>query len=549
MDRAAELECGRESYATRAWADAYERLSRADREASLEARDLVLLANSAYMVGRDGDYVRELERAHHAYAEAGELTRAVRCAFWLGIALMLAGEGPRAAGWFSRGQRLLARVESDCVERGYLLTPVVLEHKLAGDHGEARAAAAEAAAIGERFGDRDLVALTVQEEGHALVRLGRTQEGLRLIDEVMVSVTAGELSPIVTGLIYCNTIAFCQSVYQVRRARDWTAALTRWCEEQPEMVAHSGVCLVHRAEIMQLEGAWLNALAEAQRARERFSQGAEAVAPSHNEGLARYREAEVHRLRGERAAAEEAYRRASLCGAEPQPGLALLRLVEGDREAAAAGISRALAEMTEPLDRARLLPARIEIALAAGELDAAREACAELERIAAGAEVALLDAMAAHARGAVDLEAGAVEAAATALRRAQRLWEELEAPYETARTRELVGVACRALGDEESAALELEAARATFLELGAAADLARVDAGTGAGSEPDAHGLTAREIEVLRLVAGGSSNREVADALVVSEHTIARHLQNIYAKLGVSSRTAASAFAFSKKLV
>ena len=271
MDRAAELERGRESYATRAWADAYERLSRADGEAALEARDLELLANSAYMVGRDADYLRELERAHHAYTEAGELTRAVRCAFWLGIALMLAGEGPRAAGWFSRGQRLLARVESDCVERGYLLTPVVLEHKLAGDHGEAYAVAAEAAAIGERFGDSDLVALTVQEQGHALVLLGRTKEGLRLIDEVMVSVTAGELSPIVTGLIYCNTIAFCQSVYQVRRARDWTAALTRWCEEQPEMVAHSGVCLVHRAEIMQLEGAWLNALAEAQRARERFS--------------------------------------------------------------------------------------------------------------------------------------------------------------------------------------------------------------------------------------------------------------------------------------
>ena len=547
MDRAAELESGRASYAMRAWADAYERLSLADREEALDAEDLELLANSAYMVGLDGDYLRELERAHHGYTEAGELQRAVRCAFWLGIALMLAGEGPRAAGWFSRAQRLLARVEPDTVERGYLLTPVVLEHKLAGDHGEACAVAAEAAAIGERFGDRDLVALTVQEQGHALVRLGRTKEGLRLIDEVMVSVTAGELSPIVTGLIYCNTIAFCQSVYQVRRARDWTAALTRWCEEQPEMVAHSGQCLVHRAEIMQLEGAWPSALAEAQRARERFTRGA--LAASHREGMARYREAEVHRLRGEVAAADEAYRQASLCGAEPQPGLALLRLVKGERDAAAAGICRALAEVTEPLDRAGLLPARVEIALAAGELDAAREACDELERIAAATDVALLDAIAEQARGALELETGTAEAAATALRRAQRLWEELGAPYETARTRELVGIACQALGDEESAALELEAARDTFAALGAASDLARVDARTGAGPERDQHGLTAREVEVLRLVAGGSSNREVADALVVSEHTVARHLQNIYAKLGVSSRTAASAFAFSKNLV
>ncbi len=549
MDRATELERGRESYATRAWADAHERLTRADEEAALEAPDIELLANSAYMVGRDAEYLRDLERAHHAYAEARELTRAVRCGFWLGIALMLAGEGPRAAGWFSRCQRLLARVDSDCVERGYLLTPVVIEHKMAGDHAAAYAAAAEAAAIGERFGDRDLVALLVQEQGQAAVRLGQTKEGLRLIDEVMVSVTAGELSPIVTGLIYCNTIAFCQSVHQVRRARDWTASLSRWCEEQPQMVAHSGVCLVHRAEIMQLEGAWRDALVEAQRARERFSRTAGKSAPSHREGMARYREAEVHRLRGERAAAEEAYRDAGRCGAELQPGLALLRLQQGDPEAATAGICRALAEASDRLDRAGLLPARIEIALAAGDLEAAREACSELEQPATGADVTLLDAMAEQARGAVELEAGAAEAAAASLRRAQRLWEELEVPYEMARTRELAGVACRALGDEESAALELEVARDTFLELGAAPDVARVDERTGTARERDAHGLTTREVEVLRLVAGGSSNREVADALVVSEHTVARHLQNIYAKLGVSSRTAASAFAFSKKLV
>jgi DNA-binding NarL/FixJ family response regulator len=549
MDRAAELERGRKSYATRAWGNAFERLSRADREAPLDADDLVLLANAAYMSGRDAEYLQELERAHHAYAEAEELTRAVRCAFWLGVALMLAGEGPRAAGWFSRAERLLARDDSDCVERGYLLIPVALEHKLAGDHAATAAASAEAAAIGERFGDSDLVALTRQEEGHALVRLGRTREGLRLIDEVMVSVTAGELSPIVTGLIYCNTIAFCQSVYQVRRARDWTAALTCWCEEQPEMVAHSGVCLVHRAEIMQLEGSWLNALAEAQRARERFARGAEVAIMSRREGLAHYQEAEVHRLRGELQAAEEAYRTASLCGVDPQPGLALLNLVQGDRDAAAAGICRVLAEATEPLDRAGLLPARIEIALAAGEPDAARDACEELERIAVEADVVLLDAVAAHARGAVELDDGAAEAAAGSLRRAQRIWDELEAPYETARTRQLLGVACRALGDEESAALELEAARDTFFELGAGPDLARVEALSGPVSERGTHGLTAREVEVLRLVADGRSNREVAEALVVSEHTVARHLQNIYAKLGVSSRTAASAFAFSKNLV
>jgi DNA-binding CsgD family transcriptional regulator len=549
MEHAVELERGRESYAAQAWADAYEQLSRVDRDTSLDAGDLELLANSAYMAGRDEEYLRGLERAHNAYTEAGDLPAAVRCAFWHGLALMLAGEGPRADGWFGRAERLLARCGSDCVERGYLLIPVLLEHKGRGDYEEARAAAAEAAAIGERFEDRDLSALTVQEEGHALVLLGKTKEGLRLIDEVMVSVIAGEISPPVTGLIYCNTIAFCQSVYQVRRARDWTAALSRWCEEQPDLVAVTGQCLVHRAEIMQLEGAWLNALSETQRARERFSRASVASGSSHREGNARYREAELHRLRGELAAAEQAYRKASLCGVDPQPGLALLRLAEGDHEAAMAGICRALAEVSEPLDRAGLLPARIEIALADGDLDAARDACGELERIAGGAEVALLDAIAQHARGAVELEAGAPEAAATSLRQAQRFWEELGAPYETARTRELVASACHALGDEESAALELEAARETFAALGATLDLTRVDSHGQPAPGRGAHGLTARELEVLRLVAAGNSNRKVAETLVVSEHTVARHLQNIYAKLGVSSRTAASAFAFSKKLV
>ncbi|MGH2963236.1 MAG: helix-turn-helix transcriptional regulator, partial [Solirubrobacterales bacterium] len=249
MDPTDELERGRESYASRAWSDANERLSRADQATPLGAGDLELLANSAYMVGRDEDYLRALERAHHAHVEAGELPGAARCAFWIGLCLMVLGETARAAGWFGRADRVLASLGHECVERGYLLIPALLEHAHSGDHAAACAIAAEAAEIGERFGDRDLVALVVQEQGHALVRLGRTREGLRLVDEVMVSVTAGELSSIVTGLIYCNTIAFCQSVYQVRRARDWTAALTRWCDEQPEMVAHSGQCLVHRAEI------------------------------------------------------------------------------------------------------------------------------------------------------------------------------------------------------------------------------------------------------------------------------------------------------------
>jgi hypothetical protein len=272
-----ELERGRESYARRAWMNAYMSLSRADGVAPLEAEDLELLATSAYMLGHDEAVLSGLERAHHAYLEDGKALPAARCAFWLGINLAMRGEMSPSTGWFSRAQRLLEREGRDCVEQGYLLIPVLLRHVAAGDAEAAYATAADAAAIGERFGDADLLAMAVHEQGFALVRQGRVEEGLWLLDETMVAVTAGELSPIVTGLVYCNVIAGCQEIYEARRAQEWTAALTRWCEQQPEMVAHTGLCLLHRAEIMQLHGAWPDAFEEARRASERFAQRAEGM--------------------------------------------------------------------------------------------------------------------------------------------------------------------------------------------------------------------------------------------------------------------------------
>jgi ATP/maltotriose-dependent transcriptional regulator MalT len=361
----------------------------------------------------------------------------------------------------------------------------------------------------------------------------------------MVAVVAGELSPIVTGLVYCNTIAFCQSVYEVGRAREWTAALTQWCEQQPDMVAHTGLCLVHRAEIMQLNGAWPDALAEAQRAERRLAQGSGRSAA----GYACYRQGEVHRLRGELAAAENVYREAGRLGWEPQPGLALLRLAQGKRDAASAAIHRVMDETSDRIGRLRLLPACVEIALAAGALDESRSACRELDELTAGHESGMLAAMAAQAHGAVDLAAGDARSALVALRRASQIWRELQAPYEAARAGVLVGLACRALGDGDAAEFELGVARDEFQRLGAAPDVARVDALSRSAGSGDVRGLTARELHVLRLVAAGKSNRQIAAALVISEHTVARHLQNIFAKLGVSSRTAASAFAFEHDLI
>ena len=546
MPEAELVSRGREAFARRAWLDAFELLSLADQTAPLGADELELLATSAYMVARDDEHVRALERAHHAHLDAGDIQRAVYCVYWIGHNLMLRGEMGPATGWFGRGQRLLEGEERDCAERGYLLIPVLVGHAVAGDHEAAYETATEIAEIGTHFAERDLTAIGVHEQGHALVRQGRFDEGLRLLDEVMVAVTAGELSLIVTGLVYCNTIGFWQSVYELRRAREWTDALTRWCEQQPDMVAHTGVCLVHRAEIMQLQGAWDAALDEARRAGERFAEG---VLNERVCGKAYYRQGEVHRLRGERSAAEESYREASRRGYEPQPGLALLRLAAGKRDAASSAIRRVLDEASQPRARAALLPAYVEIMLAGGEVEEARGASGELETISGAHRSDMLRAMSAQARGELALAEGDHQRALLALREAWQTWQELEAPYEAARVRVLVGLGCRAAGDQDTAAWELEAARGVFDRLGAAPDVARVDSLTASPQAAAAHGLTHRELQVLRLVAGGATNRSIAAELVLSERTIDRHVSNIFAKLRVSSRAAATAYAYEHDLV
>jgi DNA-binding NarL/FixJ family response regulator len=540
--RPGALERGRASYAAHAWADAFEWLSRADVEAALEPEDVELLARAAYMLGRDDDYERWLERAHYGHLDAGDARRAARCAWWIGLSLLLRGELAPARGWFARGERLLDREQRDCAEQGYLRLADVSLRAVGRDFEAAYGAAAEVIEIGERFGDRDLVAFGVMKQGEALLELGRTAEGLRLVDESMVAVTSGELSPIAAGILYCGTIAACRSAFELRRAREWTSALTAWCEGQPEMVAHKGVCLVHRAEIMQLVGAWEAALEEARRV------GGPDV-PSHRAVAgALYVQGELHRLRGDFDAAEEAFRLATRQGGEAQPGLALLRLAQGNGDAALAAIRRAAGETGEPLARAALLPAYVEIALGAGEVEEAGEASSELSALADAQGSDALAAMSACARGAVALARGDASDALAALRHSLQTWQELEAPYEAARARVLVGLACAALGDADGATLELEAARSVFEELGARPDLARVDS-LRERAPDDAHGLSPRELEVLRLVASGETNKGIAAALVLSERTVDRHVSNIYAKLGVSSRAAATAYAYEQQLV
>jgi DNA-binding CsgD family transcriptional regulator len=376
-----------------------------------------------------------------------------------------------------------------------------------------------------------------------LVKAGRTDEGLALLDEAMVGVTTERLYPVVAGLVYCGVILACQEAHEVRRARDWTAALSRWCEKQPDMVAFTGRCLVHRAEVLQLDGSWHDALAEVGRAIARFVETGNVSAA----GLASYRQAELLRLLGRFDEAEVAYTDASRYGWEPQPGLAQLRLAQGKREAAAAAVRRALTETTDPGRLATLLPACVEIMLAVESLDEAESAGGALEELAARFDSALLRAMAAYASGLLALARGDPKAALLAGRDACRGWRDLGVPYEVARARVLVSEACRALEDAEAADLELDAARASLARLGAKPDVTRLDASRRADDQE--HGLSPRELEVLRLLASGKSNRAIAAELVISEHTVARHVQNIFAKLRVPSRSAATAYAFEHELV
>jgi DNA-binding CsgD family transcriptional regulator len=436
------------------------------------------------------------------------------------------------------------REPGECAEQGYLLVPVMMGRELAGDYEAAHSTAVAAAAIAERFREPDLLALALHQQGRVLTKMGRLDAGLRLLDEAMVAVTGGELSPVVTGLIYCSVIEGCQQVYELRRAGEWTAALSRWCEEQPDMINFTGRCLVHRAEILQLRGAWPAALDEARRAGERFARVMHEAAA----GEAAYRRGEIHRLRGEPAAAGEAYREASRCGWEPQPGLALLRLAQGDPVAAAVAIRRVMGETSAPLGRAGLVAAYVEIMLAVGDADGARETCRELEQIADVHRSGMLGAMAAQATGTVALADGDAWAALVSLRTAGELWRELEVPYEAARARVLVGLACRALGDEDAAVMDLEGARSVFEQLGARPDIARVDS-LLRGQRVSVHGLSARELEVLRRVAAGETNRAIAEALVLSERTVDRHVSNILAKLRVPSRAAATAYAYEHRLL
>jgi DNA-binding CsgD family transcriptional regulator len=533
-----QLEHARAYYGRRAWSDAYDALLCADRAAPIDVDDLDRLATAAYLTGHEVEYQHILERLYRAHVTSGDLARAARCTFWLAISHLLRGECGRSNAWTTRGERLVE--DEDSVERGYLAV-VVAEQQLRDGHTDATLATARrVVAIGESAMDVDLLGAARHVQGRALIQRGDVAAGLKCLDETMLAAVAGELSPIMTGLMYCSVIDTCRQVCALGRAREWTAAFSTVCQQQPDMIAFTGVCLVHRSEILQLEGAWLEALAEACRACERAQRADRRPPPA-----AFYQQGEIHRLRGECAKAEDAYRAASELGFEPQPGFALLRLAQGRTRAACTAIRRLIGATRDRVRRASLLPAHVEIMLASGDLEEARRARDELRDLADAFDTDVLRAVVAQADGAIAIAEGDAHAAFDPLRCAFDIWKRFDAPYEAARVRVLIGVACRATGDNEAAGLELEAAKTVFVRLGAEPELARLSA---AGSPASRSPLTARELHVLRLISTGCTNKQIAAELSVSERTIDRHVTNILTRLDVRSRTAATAYAYDHKL-
>ena len=528
-----KLAAARAAFAARDWTGAHDAFVAARPEAPLDADDLNAFAEASWWLGLMDESQAAREAAYGAYLESSDNRRAAMRAVDIAYAYFLQGNGPVGSGWVNRAHRLVDE-EPDCPEQGFLLY-LAVETSLDGGE-ETVVKARQVQGFGRRHGDHNLIAAGMVAEGRVLIRLGRAREGVALLDEGMLEASSEDLLPNWAGNIYCHLMAACYELGDIRRATAWTQSTSEWCDRMAPAVLFKGICRVHRAQVMQIRGAWSQAQDEAERVCEEVAHiHVGVVAEAH------YQIGEIRRLRGDLDGAEDAYVRGHELGRDPQPGLALLRLVQGHPDPAAALIRSALAGVTDRLARARLLAAQVEIAIAANDTATASAAADELDAVADAYRSSGLQAAAKRCRGSVLLATGRTEEALSTLREACSGWTELEAPYDCAKVRVLLARVYRQLGDIESSERELDAARAAFEELGAELD-ARLADDERRGALPS--GLTEREVAVLALVAGGSTNRQIAGALLLSQKTVERHLSNIFTKLDVTTRTAAARFAF-----
>lgn len=529
----------------KSWSAHYNDLLKKDQENPLDADNLYTLALASYFVGKDQESVDLLARLHHEYLEHKNVKRAVFCGFWIGMLLMSKGDKARSSGWFARIGRLMEDCKDDCVEKGLLFIPVALQVMYGGNPHKAYKIFQQAAQRGDKFNDPDLKTLSRLGSGQALIRQEKINQGLSMLDEAMVAVESDDVSPVVLGIVYCAVIEECQRIFDLRRAQEWTNALSRWCASQPDIVPFRGQCLIRRSQIMQYHGEWPEALDEMQRACHILTRPPGEPAA----GEAYYQLAELYRLMGEYNQAEKCYMEANKYGKKPQPGFSRLRWAQKQPDAARLSIQNALDETKSPVFRVTILPAYIEIIIACGFREEAQPAVEELSALADKFNTPYIQAISAYSHGLLHISQEDAASALKVLGKANQLWIELDIPYETARTRFLMGIAYRLAGDEDSATLELTAARWIFKKLNAIPDLNRANSLLKQSNSDNIHNLTKRELEVLRLVAAGDTNKSIASQLFISERTVERHLSNIFNKLNVNSRTAASSFALQHKIV
>jgi DNA-binding NarL/FixJ family response regulator len=533
----ASAAAAREAVERRAWQKAFDLYAAAESRGPLDAIDLEQWATAAYLVGRVDTAIDALTKAVQHSIASGDEERAVVAMHWIIYMHIGRGDMAQVSGWMTRAQPILERLPDDSPGRGWFVAlAAFLDTAVHGQSEQGMARAKNAVATARRTGDPDLLVMALNVLGRSLLRMGDAA-GMEPLDEAMVVIVGGTVSPIPAGTVYCSVIEACEEIADVRRAQEWTEALDAWCSRQGDMVTFTGRCLIHRSSLLSQRGEWQAAVAEARRACDRLAGAADEV----SSGRAHYQLGELARMTRNHEDAESEYQEAARWGHDPQPGLALLRLAQGNVSAAAAMMRRLDAEHGSVHERTGFLPAFVRIMVEAGDRESARSAASELAGIAETLGTDCLRAEAEYAMGLVAVADGDHTKAITALRRSASTWRRVGAPFEVAQVQLSIARACRDLGDSDTAEFEEEAARRTLDSLGVA-DPTRSD-------PDDMHGLSRRELEVLQLLATGITNQDVADRLFVSVRTVDRHVANIFTKLGVTSRTAATAFAYEHDLV
>lgn len=527
------LLAARTAHVRRDWRAAYEAFALVAEDTSLGVDDLEAMASAAWRLGRGKESLRVAERVFTQLARTDPPSAAMK-AVDVALAWLTRGDVNIGQGWMNRARRLLDG-EPVGPTHGYLAYLDAVVAVMNRDTALIGPRVTELRKLCAQVDSPALAALCHVAEGLEAMLDGRMAEAYGLIDEAMLPVLADEVPLEWAGDIYCIVLHHCHRLADLPRMRAWTQSMERWCNEFAGSATYGGVCDVHR---LQVEAATEDLrllesrLVTASRALEEVNSWAA--------GEGYYQLGEVRRRRGDDDGAFAAFGRARMLGVEPQPGEALLRCRSGDGDTAWTDLRVALAGLNR-LDRMSLLRGAVEVALARGDVDEAERHCEELESGAAAFGTPGFRAWAAHARGAVLVRRGEHASALDVLEDALREYRTQQCRYEIAQVYEWMALAHQALGDHETAAADTATADNIYTQLG-------VEPVEPCGATAPG-GLTKREVDILRRIAGGATNKQVAEQICISEKTVGRHLANIYAKLGVSSRTAALAWAHDNNLL